>query len=304
MNMITPLAILSAVLLPSASTVAAFSTPPSSVACTRMHSIHASAPSSSALRLSSSATPPEGDPAGEGTKEPAAPAAEAEAAAAPAPAASVAPAEPDVDAAKQLLCRAAETKREKPSEVVDALYSLERHCKAQFRDDPAAFSEQILANLSGSWRLVLTTGTKERQRKYGKAVAYFPLKAIQKFDATTEPKFIENGIYGPLGLPLVRFTGDFDFDVRRRKLEFDFDRVVILGSLTFELSRKEVAQIGATTGLGSANNEKLADRGKRAFFDWISADADIATARGGGGGLALWKRVAEGDGPGYGEGPV
>ena len=26
---------------------------------------------------------------------------------------------------------------------------------------------------------------------------------------------------------------------------------------------------------------------------WISADADIATARGGGGGLALWRRDAE-----------
>lgn len=39
-----------------------------------------------------------------------------------------------------------------------------------------------------------------------------------------------------------------------------------------------------------ANAEK---RDKSAFFNWISADATIATARGGGGGLALWKRVIE-----------
>ena len=31
----------------------------------------------------------------------------------------------------------------------------------------------------------------------------------------------------------------------------------------------------------------------QAFFNWISADAEIATARGGGGGLALWQRDAE-----------
>jgi hypothetical protein len=57
--------------------------------------------------------------------------------------------------------------------------------------------------------------------------------------------------------------------------------------------------------LGSANNEKLADMGRRAFFDWISADDEIATARGGGGGLALWKRVVDNDKEPmqYGQGP-
>jgi hypothetical protein len=40
--------------------------------------------------------------------------------------------------------------------------------------------------------------------------------------------------------------------------------------------------------LGSKNNVGTE---RKAFFNWISADKDIATARGGGGGLALWKRV-------------
>ena len=45
-----------------------------------------------------------------------------------------------------------------------------------------------------------------------------------------------------------------------------------------------------STGLGSDNNVELVEKGAKPFFNWISADRDIATARGGGGGLALWKR--------------
>lgn len=196
----------------------------------------------------------------------------------------------EIQEAKALLCRAAETKLENPDRVLDALESLESNCKLKFKEDKAAFAKDIMDNISGEWRLIFTTGTKERQKKSGGRVNYFPLKAIQKFDASVEPKVIENGIYGPWDLPLIRFSGDFDFDERRRKLEFDFDMIEILGLLKIKLGRKEVAKIGASTGLGSANNEKLADSGRRAFFDWISADENIATARGGGGGLALWKR--------------
>ncbi|KAL7443034.1 hypothetical protein ACHAXM_008768 [Skeletonema potamos] len=196
----------------------------------------------------------------------------------------------EIQDAKALLRRAAETKLENPDRVLDALECLEKNCKKKFKEDPAAFSKDIMDNITGEWRLIFTTGTKERQQKSGGRVNYFPLKALQKFDATVEPKVIENGIYA-WDLPLLRFSGDFDFDERRRKLEFDFDLIEILGLIKIKLGRKDVAKIGASTGLGSANNEKLADSGRRAFFDWISADESIATARGGGGGLALWKRV-------------
>ncbi len=196
----------------------------------------------------------------------------------------------EIQEAKALLVRAAETKLENPDRVLDALESLEKNCKKKHKEDPAAFSKDIMDNISGEWRLIFTTGTKERQKKSGGRVNYFPLKAIQKFDATVEPKVIENGIYA-WNLPLLRFSGDFDFDERKRKLEFDFDLIEILGLIKIKLGRKDVAKIGASTGLGSANNEKLADSGRRAFFDWISADDNIATARGGGGGLALWKRT-------------
>ena len=192
--------------------------------------------------------------------------------------------------AKSILTRAAETKLENPDTVLSALECLEKNCKSNFKDDPAAFSQDILDNISGEWRLIFTTGTKERQKKSGGRVNYFPLKTIQKFDATTQPKIIENGIYA-WDLPLIRFSGDWDLDQRKRKLEFDFDLIEICGLIKIKLGRKDVAKIGASTGLGSSDNIKSADSGRRAFFDWISADEEIATARGGGGGLALWKRV-------------
>jgi len=168
--------------------------------------------------------------------------------------------------------------------------SLEKNCKRKFKEDPAAFADDILDNITGEWRLIFTTGTKERQRKSGGRVNYFPFKATQSFDATVDPKIIENGIYA-WKLPLVKFSGDWDFNARKRKVEFDFDMITLLGLIKIKLGRKEVAKIGASTGLGSTNNEKLAAAGRRAFFDWISADDDIATARGSTGGLALWKRV-------------
>ena len=50
---------------------------------------------------------------------------------------------------------------------------------------------------------------------------------------------------------------------------------------------------GAASGLGSDSNVKNREKNKKAFFNWISADSNIATARGGGGGIALWQRVQE-----------
>lgn len=53
----------------------------------------------------------------------------------------------------------------------------------------------------------------------------------------------------------------------------------------------KAASIGAVTGLGAENNvELINNQQRRPFFNWIFADEDIAIARGGGGGLALWRR--------------
>jgi len=188
----------------------------------------------------------------------------------------------------EILNAAAETKSEDPDEVVTALEDLEKLMRKKCKAEPQA-AEKVLENLNGSWRLIFTTGTKKKQDEIKGTVNYFPIKAVQSFDTSTDPFGIENGIY--LGdLNVVKFAGPFDFDLVRRKLEFDFTSIAIFG-FKIQIKPSDAAKIGSSTGLGSESNVKNSNKGKRPFFNWISADENIATARGGGGGLALWKRI-------------
>jgi hypothetical protein len=107
------------------------------------------------------------------------------------------------------------------------------------------------------------------------------LEKLQRTNAKTDPS---------VATKMLSAVGDFD--LKKRKLEFDFDTIQILG-LKIPLQQGQAAQLGAKSGLGSEGNVELAKRNRQAFFNWISADDTIATARGGGGGLALWKRVDE-----------
>jgi PAP_fibrillin len=148
----------------------------------------------------------------------------------------------------------------------------------------------MVDNLNGSWQLVFTTGTVNTQKKLlgGQQINYFPLKAVQSFDAKTWK--IQNGIY--VGeFCVIKFSGDFRFDLAKRRVEFIFDNLCLFQFLDVALKRGQAAELGASTGLGSESNVENAARNKSAFFNWISADRTIATARGGGGGLALWKRI-------------
>jgi hypothetical protein len=136
---------------------------------------------------------------------------------------------------------------------------------------------------------IIATGTAKSQERLGARINYFPIKAVQSFDCTTFA--ISNGIY--LGdFAVIQFFGDFEFNLKSRKLEFDFDSISVLG-FKINLGQGQAAQIGASSGLGSESNVANAKRDRKAFFNWIAADDTIATARGGGGGLALWKRVNE-----------
>mmetsp|Transcript_65848 Transcript_65848/g.157090 ORF Transcript_65848/g.157090 Transcript_65848/m.157090 type:complete len:264 (+) Transcript_65848:51-842(+) len=187
-----------------------------------------------------------------------------------------------------LLYRAAETKKEDPDAVCDAMDSLEKTMRQRCRDsEDGAAVQQIFDALNGEWRLVFTTGTADTQKKFGKKVNYFPIKACQSFDTTTMQ--ITNGIY-LFDFEALKFFGDFEFNMKSRKVEFDFDAIAVAG-LKFNLPKGKAAELGQATGLGSGNNKQLIDKKKKPFFNWISADANVATARGGGGGLALWKRV-------------
>jgi len=212
-----------------------------------------------------------------------------------------------MEAAKQILYRAAETKQEDADAVVDALLDLEKLSRKANKADPSQAENTLKALSEGgvNWRLIFTTGTVDTQRKLGGTkINYFPLKATQSFDSTTpggddddgdDDWIIQNGI--AVGdFELVKFQGDFDWTLSEKsgltKLTFDFTSIQLFnGFFDIPLKKGEAASLGAKSGLGSANNVELEKKGKRAFFNWISADDKIATARGGGGGLALWKRI-------------
>ena len=194
-----------------------------------------------------------------------------------------------MDDCLSILESAAETKSQDSDRVVQALTDLEKLSRQAAKQDKK-FASEMLRHLDGSWRLVFTTGTANTQQKYGK-INYFPLKAVQSFDCTSMA--IENGIYwADTDFCLVKFQGDFVFDLKKRRLEFDFNNLCLLQFLDVQLGRGQAAELGAKSGLGSESNvANAAKKEKSAFFNWISANDKIATARGGGGGLALWKRV-------------
>ena len=194
----------------------------------------------------------------------------------------------EISSCVETLTRAADKRQEDSDKVLQAIVDLEKLSRQVAKQDDS-YADKMLANLNGSWRLVFTTGTANTQKKYGK-INYFPIKAVQSFN--TEFMKIENGIY--LGeFCALKFSGDFTFDLRKRKLEFDFSNLCLMQFLDISLGKGEAAKLGAKSGLGSESNVVNAAKRKPAFFNWISADESIATARGGGGGLALWKRVAQ-----------
>jgi hypothetical protein len=203
-----------------------------------------------------------------------------------------------IDSTLAFLTNVAEKKSQDSNTVVEALLKLEKEMREKNLGN-AKTPCKTLRSLDGSWRLVFTTGTIDTQKKTGR-INYFPVKAIQRFDTSTTPYSIENGIY--LGnFSLLRFKGDFDWNVlggRVTKLTFDFNQINLLGGIgggiNIQLKKGQAAEFGSKTGLGSEGNvDMVKNKGKRPFFNWISANRDIATARGGGGGLALWKRYED-----------
>jgi hypothetical protein len=192
----------------------------------------------------------------------------------------------DIEAALTILDKAAETKTEQTDKVYTALLDLERLQRLKRKSEGTAFlrsndsyptAEKILRNLNGECRLIFTTGTKETQNKIGK-INYFPIKAVQSFDSSVTPMKITNGIF--VGdYAVLQFYGEFEFDLKKCKVEFDFDQIALFGFM-INLGKGKAAEIGAASGLGSTGNTKLIEKKKKPFFNWISVDERIATARG------------------------
>lgn len=179
-----------------------------------------------------------------------------------------------------LLKKAAKTKKVPPTEVLSALCAVE---KAKL--DPSSF----LATLGGSfeapgartWMLVFTSNKEQTAESFKGGTGrgnYFPVTAVQKFDATAMT--IQNGVYlGPLGC--LTFEGRIGW--KNRILAFLFDSFSIkigsFGPFKFNIARKEDLDRVPTN--------------KDPFFVWHYADEEIIVARGRGGGLAFWCRCKQ-----------
>ncbi|XP_043699411.1 uncharacterized protein LOC122650157 [Telopea speciosissima] len=171
----------------------------------------------------------------------------------------------EVEESVKILKNAAKTRKVAAEEVLAALAVME---KAKL--DPSEF----LNTLGGSespgrtWMLIFTA--KDRL----KSGTYFPITAVQRFDAVG--KRIENGVFfGPLGC--LTFEGRFSW--KKRILAFIFECIRIkVGSfspLQISLGQKD---------------EREPSTKKDPFFIWFYIDEEIAVAQGRGGGTAFWCR--------------
>ncbi|XP_042501078.1 uncharacterized protein LOC122078938 [Macadamia integrifolia] len=171
----------------------------------------------------------------------------------------------EVEESVRILKNAAKTRKVAAEEVLAALAVIE---KAKL--DPSEF----LNTLGGSespgrtWMLIFTA--KDRL----KSGSYFPITAVQRFDAAG--KRIENGVFfGPFGC--LTFEGRFSW--KKRILAF-----------IFECIRIKVGPFGPLQiSLGQIDEREPSTK-EDPFFIWFYIDEEIAVARGRSGGTAFWCR--------------
>ncbi|KAL5751267.1 hypothetical protein ACOSP7_025870 [Xanthoceras sorbifolium] len=167
-----------------------------------------------------------------------------------------------VEESVKVLKRAAKTRKVAVEEILSALSVIEKS-----KIDPSGFLETLGGSKSPgrTWMLIFTA---ENQLKSGR---YFPITAVQRFDAAG--KRIENGVYlGPIG----RLTFEGRFNWKKRILAFIFERIRIkigfLKPIEISFGQKEDREPST----------------KDPFFIWFYIDEEIAVARGRSGGTAFW----------------
>ncbi|XVE56898.1 hypothetical protein DITRI_Ditri04bG0047500 [Diplodiscus trichospermus] len=170
----------------------------------------------------------------------------------------------EVEESVKVLKNAAKT-RKVPAEEVLTAFSVIENAKI----NPSGFLETLGGSDSPgrTWMLIFTA---EKQLKGGR---YFPLTAVQRFDAAA--RRIENGVFlGPIGF--LTFEGRFSW--KNRILSFIFERIRV--------------KIGPFNPLeiGLGQKEDREPNTKDPFFIWFYIDEEIAVARGRSGGTAFWCR--------------
>ncbi|CAI8619985.1 unnamed protein product [Vicia faba] len=169
----------------------------------------------------------------------------------------------------KVLKNAAKTRKVPAKEILSALSFIEKA-----KVDPSGFLDTLGGKESPgrTWMLIFTGKTKLDGGRY------FPLTAIQRFDASA--KRIENGVFlGPIGQ--LTFEGKFSW--KNRILSFIFENIRIkVGPLKpIEIS------------LGQKDDREPST--KDPFFIWFYVDEEIAVARGRSGGTAFWCRCRQVD---------
>ncbi|XP_078175123.1 microbial collagenase isoform X1 [Carex rostrata] len=172
----------------------------------------------------------------------------------------------DVKESVAVLKEAAKTRRVPSSDILAALSKIKKS-----KVDPTPFFE-ILGGKESPGRTWMLIFTAQGQLEKGQ---YFPLTAIQRFDAAG--KRIENGVYlGPVGN--LTFEGRLSW--KNKILAFIFECVRIkvgpFGPLQIDLSQDQ-REPGT----------------KDPFFIWFYVDEEIAVAQGRGGGMAFWCRCRQ-----------
>ncbi|KAI3980428.1 hypothetical protein MKX01_038600 [Papaver californicum] len=172
-----------------------------------------------------------------------------------------------VEESIKVLKKAAKTRKVAKEEVLAALAVIN---KANKDIDPSNFLDTLGGTQSpgNTWMLIFTSKDKLKQG------SYFPITAVQRFDAAG--KRIENGVYlGPLGC--LTFEGKFSW--KKRILAF-----------TFELLKIKIGPFSPLKiSLGKQDDSKEPTT-KDPFFIWFYVDEEIAVAQGRGGGTAFWCR--------------
>ncbi|CAN6896225.1 unnamed protein product [Brassica oleracea] len=171
----------------------------------------------------------------------------------------------EVTESVSVLKTAAKTRKVAAEEILAAFSAIEKA-----KVDPSPFLETLGGSESPgrTWMLIFTA---EKKLKKGR---YFPLTAVQRFDAAG--KRIENGVYlGPLGA--LTFEGKFSW--KNRILAFIFEQIRI------KIGPLDPIKIG----LGKKDAE-VEPSNKDPFFIWFYVDEEIAVARGRSGGTAFWCR--------------
>lgn len=163
-----------------------------------------------------------------------------------------------------MLKEAAKTRKVPKEEVLSALSVIEKS-----KLDPSKFLETLGGSKSPgrTWMLIFTA---QKQLKGG---SYFPLTAVQRFDAAG--KRIENGVFlGPIGA--LTFEGRFTWKNRILAFVFECIRIKVgpLNPLEISLGQKDDREPST----------------KDPFFIWFFIDEELAVARGRSGGTAIWCR--------------